>query len=68
VKFVFVFKCFKHSDTRIISKLIPQSLSKIALTDGFVLYMKLLTEVVKRVVNRVLSLQNKNRIDIISSE
>jgi len=55
-------KRFKNLDAINISKLIPKTSEKIALTYDYILYKKVLTEVVKRLVNRAMSLQNKNRI------
>ena len=53
-------KRFKILDAINNSKLIPKTIKKNALTSDYILYKKLLTEVVKTFVNGTLTLQNEN--------
>ena len=53
-------KRFKILDAINNSKLIPKTIKKPALTSDYILYKKLLTEVVKTFVNGALMLQNEN--------
>jgi hypothetical protein len=55
-------KRFKNLDAINNSKLIPDTIKKIALTKDYILYKTLLTEVVKTFVNGTTALQNENRI------